>query len=439
MSSEIFKSSKISLTANGSYAPLLKTECVPEFTIPYRDRSQSLLTIQNIPPSRRHQHCRQSGLSHQVPIIELSMRSLSEEKGSRHQSRLSIAGSPRIRTSRRSSMCNSVDFTSTKSDSNTLSVYELPSINEVESLQSQFDPSLYIEEEELASTEESENESEMTKPVSAVHRIRCNVKYQICDEKMNVAITELRSLAAVCPVEGNGSQQIITKIELLGQDKGKAVTSVCVSRKHGNSSTESVIFKKVTPEEMLRGKLRFSSYTSGRIFKKGHHLGGSVVDICSNNFCPFTNQVTLKNSKNFGRVLLSMRYEMMRRKLIVTVVRCEGLRRRLLTVPYVKLTLMNNGGTEVSSQQSGRKWFTRHPVFKRSFLFQLPQTNRLESSMRLTISDRNLLRADEKLGDLIFCWPKEKWQETTTTLQWRKVLKNPGQVVDAWHDVAYSL
>lgn len=108
-------------------------------------------------------------------------------------------------------------------------------------------------------------------------------------------------------------------------------------------------------------------------------------------------------------------------------------------VPYVKLTLMNNGGTEVSSQQSGRKWFTRHPVFKRSFLFQLPQTNRLESSMRLTISDRNLLRADEKLGDLIFCWPKEKWQETTTTLQWRKVLKNPGQVVDAWHDVAYSL
>ncbi|KAJ8025942.1 hypothetical protein HOLleu_33653 [Holothuria leucospilota] len=409
-----------------SLSPVIKHGSVQEFTIPSfpsgskgsRRRSQSV--VNRLPQAGAlHGPIRKFSATEHISTSSLPFSTFDSPGSKSHKlTSTSLTNMPRRIAPRLSQIkeCHSLQSTSKVSESFESSLGSAGEKSQTSiffSTVGEIKPCLY-QEKKGADLLESSSRS-CPESVSSVHRLRFQMDYSIRQKQLNISLLNINRMhegAAHINVA-----KIKTKVKLFNSCDKKPLKVVWATSKDPTNLSSVVQFKGLSVEQLVTSSVRFSSYMTGKGLTKRKHLGESVEEICQQNLCGIVNHSILRNKPELHFFNFSV----------------------FSSAPYVTLTLVNEDGLKIGEGTTNRVWFTKNPVFKQSFLFKLPQKNLTGLGLRLTVKNGNILSPRKTMGELMFSWPREKWQQSSTSLQWKKMLKNPGIAVDAWHDISYIL
>ncbi|KAM3876583.1 synaptotagmin-7b [Diretmus argenteus] len=262
-------------------------------------------------------------------------------------------------------------------------------------------------------------------------RIQFSVGYSFQDSTLTVKILKGQDLPAK---DFSGTSDPFVKIYLLPDKKHKLETKV--KRKNLNPHwNETFLFEGFPYDKVVQRTLYLQVLDYDR-FSRNDPIGEVNIPL---------NKLDLANMQTFwkelkpcsdgsgsrGDLLLSLCYNPTANTITVTIVKARNLKAMDIggtSDPYVKVWLMHKD-KRVEKKKTVVMKRCLHPVFNESFPFDVPAHVLRETTIIITVMDKDKLSRNDVIGKIYLSWKSGPAE----VKHWKDMMARPRSAVSQWH------
>ncbi|NXD16646.1 SYT7 protein, partial [Nothocercus nigrocapillus] len=249
-------------------------------------------------------------------------------------------------------------------------------------------------------------------------RIQFSVGYNFQESTLTVKIMKAQELPAK---DFSGTSDPFVKIYLLPDKKHKLETKV--KRKNLNPHwNETFLFEG-------KGRLGWAALDlSSRVGADPLHCHFPFLR-CS-GMCPNSPSVS-QGSR--GELLLSLCYNPSANSIVVNIIKARNLKAMDIggtSDPYVKVWLMYKD-KRVEKKKTVVMKRCLNPVFNESFAFDIPTERLRETTIVITVMDKDRLSRNDVIGKIYLSWKSGPGE----VKHWKDMIARPRQAVAQWHQL----
>ncbi|XP_059578475.1 synaptotagmin-7 isoform X1 [Alligator mississippiensis] len=264
-------------------------------------------------------------------------------------------------------------------------------------------------------------------------RIQFSVGYNFQESTLTVKIMKAQELPAK---DFSGTSDPFVKIYLLPDKKHKLETKV--KRKNLNPHwNETFLFEGFPYEKVVQRVLYLQVLDYDR-FSRNDPIGEVSVPL---NKIDLTQMQTLwkdlkpcsDGSGSRGELLLSLCYNPSANSIVVNIIKARNLKAMDIggtSDPYVKVWLMHKD-KRVEKKKTVVMKRCLNPVFNESFIFDIPTERLRETTIVITVMDKDKLSRNDVIGKIYLSWKSGPGE----VKHWKDMIAHPRQAVAQWHQL----
>ncbi|NWW34037.1 SYT7 protein, partial [Panurus biarmicus] len=236
-------------------------------------------------------------------------------------------------------------------------------------------------------------------------RIQFSVGYNFQESTLTVKIMKAQELPAK---DFSGTSDPFVKIYLLPDKKHKLETKV--KRKNLNPHWNETFLFEARPENVPLGAAPFPP---------------ALI------FCAFPNPTPGLLCR--GELLLSLCYNPSANSIVVNIIKARNLKAMDIggtSDPYVKVWLMYKD-KRVEKKKTVVMKRCLNPVFNESFAFDIPTERLRETTIVITVMDKDRLSRNDVIGKIYLSWKSGPGE----VKHWKDMIARPRQAVAQWHQL----
>ncbi|CAM9725290.1 unnamed protein product [Lampetra fluviatilis] len=279
----------------------------------------------------------------------------------------------------------------------------------------------------------SPDSDEDTGATENLGKIQFSVGYSFQDMTLTVKILKAVELPAK---DFSGTSDPFVKIYLLPDKKNKVETKV--KRKNLNPHwNETILFEGFPYEKVILRTLYLQVLDYDR-FSRNDPIG--EVSLPLNKLDLSSMQTFWKDLKpcsdgsgSRGELLLSLCYNPTANKITIAVIKARNLKAMDIggtSDPYVKVWLMNKE-KKVEKKKTEVKKRCLNPVFNETFVFDIPTEKLRETTIVVTVMDKDRLSRNDVIGKIYLSWKSGPGE----VKHWKDMIAKPRQPVAQWHQL----
>ncbi|XP_058162170.1 synaptotagmin-7 [Dasypus novemcinctus] len=264
-------------------------------------------------------------------------------------------------------------------------------------------------------------------------RIQFSVGYNFQESTLTVKIMKAQELPAK---DFSGTSDPFVKIYLLPDKKHKLETKV--KRKNLNPHwNETFLFEGFPYEKVVQRVLYLQVLDYDR-FSRNDPIGEVSIPL---NKVDLTQMQTFwkdlkpcsDGSGSRGELLLSLCYNPSANSIIVNIIKARNLKAMDIggtSDPYVKVWLMYKD-KRVEKKKTVTMKRNLNPVFNESFAFDIPTEKLRETTIIITVMDKDKLSRNDVIGKIYLSWKSGPGE----VKHWKDMIARPRQPVAQWHQL----
>ncbi|XP_021107424.1 synaptotagmin-7 isoform X15 [Heterocephalus glaber] len=264
-------------------------------------------------------------------------------------------------------------------------------------------------------------------------RIQFSVGYNFQESTLTVKILKAQELPAK---DFSGTSDPFVKIYLLPDKKHKLETKV--KRKNLNPHwNETFLFEGFPYEKVVQRVLYLQVLDYDR-FSRNDPIGEVSIPL---NKVDLTQMQTFwkdlkpcsDGSGSRGELLLSLCYNPSANSIIVNIIKARNLKAMDIggtSDPYVKVWLMYKD-KRVEKKKTVTMKRNLNPIFNESFAFDIPTEKLRETTIIITVMDKDRLSRNDVIGKIYLSWKSGPGE----VRHWKDMIARPRQPVAQWHQL----
>ncbi|XP_042326238.1 synaptotagmin-7 isoform X8 [Sceloporus undulatus] len=264
-------------------------------------------------------------------------------------------------------------------------------------------------------------------------RIQFSVGYNFQESTLTVKILKAQELPAK---DFSGTSDPFVKIYLLPDKKHKLETKV--KRKNLNPHwNETFLFEGFPYEKVVQRVLYLQVLDYDR-FSRNDPIGEVSIPL---NKVDLTQMQTFwkdlkpcsDGSGSRGELLLSLCYNPSANSIVVNIIKARNLKAMDIggtSDPYVKVWLMYKD-KRVEKKKTVVMKRCLNPVFNESFIFDIPTEKLRETTIIITVMDKDKLSRNDVIGKIYLSWKSGPGE----VKHWKDMIAHPRQAVAQWHQL----
>ncbi|XP_041878553.1 synaptotagmin-7 isoform X5 [Corvus kubaryi] len=264
-------------------------------------------------------------------------------------------------------------------------------------------------------------------------RIQFSVGYNFQESTLTVKIMKAQELPAK---DFSGTSDPFVKIYLLPDKKHKLETKV--KRKNLNPHwNETFLFEGFPYEKVVQRVLYLQVLDYDR-FSRNDPIGEVSIPL---NKVDLTQMQTFwkdlkpcsDGSGSRGELLLSLCYNPSANSIVVNIIKARNLKAMDIggtSDPYVKVWLMYKD-KRVEKKKTVVMKRCLNPVFNESFAFDIPTERLRETTIVITVMDKDRLSRNDVIGKIYLSWKSGPGE----VKHWKDMIARPRQAVAQWHQL----
>uniref|UniRef100_G1N011 Synaptotagmin-7 n=1 Tax=Meleagris gallopavo TaxID=9103 RepID=G1N011_MELGA len=256
-------------------------------------------------------------------------------------------------------------------------------------------------------------------------RIQFSVGYNFQESTLTVKIMKAQELPAK---DFSGTSDPFVKIYLLPDKKHKLETKV--KRKNLNPHwNETFLFEGFPYEKVVQRVLYLQVLDYDR-FSRNDPIG--EVSIPLNKVDLTQMQTFWKDLKPCRELLLSLCYNPSANSIVVNIIKARNLKAMDIggtSDPYVKVWLMYKD-KRVEKKKTVVMKRCLNPVFNESFSFDIPTERLRETTIVITVMDKDRLSRNDVIGKV-----GHRCSGPGEVKHWKDMIARPRQAVAQWHQL----
>ncbi|XP_063084304.1 synaptotagmin-7 isoform X8 [Cavia porcellus] len=264
-------------------------------------------------------------------------------------------------------------------------------------------------------------------------RIQFSVGYNFQESTLTVKILKAQELPAK---DFSGTSDPFVKIYLLPDKKHKLETKV--KRKNLNPHwNETFLFEGFPYEKVVQRVLYLQVLDYDR-FSRNDPIGEVSIPL---NKVDLTQMQTFwkdlkpcsDGSGSRGELLLSLCYNPSANSIIVNIIKARNLKAMDIggtSDPYVKVWLMYKD-KRVEKKKTVTMKRNLNPIFNESFAFDIPTEKLRETTIVITVMDKDRLSRNDVIGKIYLSWKSGPGE----VRHWKDMIARPRQPVAQWHQL----
>ncbi|XP_017652087.1 synaptotagmin-7 isoform X6 [Nannospalax galili] len=264
-------------------------------------------------------------------------------------------------------------------------------------------------------------------------RIQFSVGYNFQESTLTVKVMKAQELPAK---DFSGTSDPFVKIYLLPDKKHKLETKV--KRKNLNPHwNETFLFEGFPYEKVVQRVLYLQVLDYDR-FSRNDPIGEVSIPL---NKVDLTQMQTFwkdlkpcsDGSGSRGELLLSLCYNPSANSIIVNIIKARNLKAMDIggtSDPYVKVWLMYKD-KRVEKKKTVTMKRNLNPIFNESFAFDIPTEKLRETTIIITVMDKDKLSRNDVIGKIYLSWKSGPGE----VKHWKDMIARPRQPVAQWHQL----
>ncbi|XP_044126265.1 synaptotagmin-7 isoform X2 [Bufo gargarizans] len=264
-------------------------------------------------------------------------------------------------------------------------------------------------------------------------RIQFSVGYNFQESTLTVKIMKAQELPAK---DFSGTSDPFVKIYLLPDKKNKLETKV--KRKNLNPHwNETFLFEGFPYEKVVQRVLYLQVLDYDR-FSRNDPIGEVSIPL---NKIDLTQMQTFwkelkpcsDGSGSRGELLLSLCYNPSANSIIVNIIKARNLKAMDIggtSDPYVKVWLMYKD-KRVEKKKTVVMKRCLNPIFNESFIFEVPTEKLRETTIIITVMDKDRLSRNDVIGKIYLSWKSGPGE----VKHWKDMISHPRTAVAQWHQL----
>ncbi|XP_043915113.1 synaptotagmin-7 [Protopterus annectens] len=264
-------------------------------------------------------------------------------------------------------------------------------------------------------------------------RIQFSVGYNFQESTLTVKILKAQELPAK---DFSGTSDPFVKIYLLPDKKHKLETKV--KRKNLNPHwNETFLFEGFPYDKVVQRVLYLQVLDYDR-FSRNDPIGEVSLSL---NKIDLTQMQTFwkelkpcsDGSAGRGDLLLSLCYNPSANTITVNIIKARNLKAMDIggtSDPYVKVWLMHKD-KRVEKKKTVVMKRCLNPVFNESFVFDIPTEKLRETTIIITVMDKDKLSRNDVIGKIYLSWKSGPGE----VKHWKDMIARPRQTVAQWHQL----
>ncbi|XP_018422715.1 PREDICTED: synaptotagmin-7 isoform X1 [Nanorana parkeri] len=264
-------------------------------------------------------------------------------------------------------------------------------------------------------------------------RIQFSVGYNFQESTLTVKIMKAQELPAK---DFSGTSDPFVKIYLLPDKKNKLETKV--KRKNLNPHwNETFLFEGFPYEKVVQRVLYLQVLDYDR-FSRNDPIGEVSLPL---NKIDLTQMQTFwkelkpcsDGSGKRGELLLSLCFNPSANSIIVNIIKARNLKAMDIggtSDPYVKVWLMFKD-KRVEKKKTVVIKRCLNPIFNESFIFDIPTEKLRETTIIITVMDKDKLSRNDVIGKIYLSWKSGPGE----VKHWKDMISHPRTAVAQWHQL----
>uniref|UniRef100_UPI00358E8B21 synaptotagmin-7 isoform X3 n=1 Tax=Myxine glutinosa TaxID=7769 RepID=UPI00358E8B21 len=280
---------------------------------------------------------------------------------------------------------------------------------------------------------ESEDDCQEAGLKQNLGRIQFSVGYSFQDITLTVKIQKGMDLPAK---DFTGTSDPFVKLYLLPDKKHKLETKV--KRKNLNPHWNETFLFEGFPYEKVTQRILYLQVLDYDRFSRNDPIGevslplGRLDLTQTLSFCKELKPCADGSGKR-GELLLSLCYNPTANKIALAVIKARNLKAMDIggtSDPYVKVWLMHKE-KKVEKMKTEVLKNNLNPVFNQTFTFSVPTENLRDTTITVTVMDKDQLSRNDVIGKIYLSWKSGPAE----VKHWKDMVSKPRQPVAQWHQL----